>query len=263
MTETRDRIQLRRDGATAWLVLSRPRRHNALDEPLIAAVTDALAEVAADDAVRRVVLTGAGETFCAGADLDWMRRTADLPAAENQRQALALARMMRALDELPKATIAAVNGNAYGGGVGLIACCDVAIAVSGARFVLSEVRLGLVPGVISPYLVRAIGPRAARFATLTARSFDAATALTWGLVHQVVAPDGLDAAVAEVCGDLAEAGPGAIAASKDLIRAVAGRPMDDALMTDTARRIAAARATPEGREGTAAFLAKRRPDWSP
>ncbi len=262
MNDTRYGLRLRRDGDTAWLILSRPDRHNALDERLIAALTEAIGDLADDDDVRRVVLTGDGKSFCAGADLDWMRRTAALPEAENHREALALAHMMQALDEVPKPTIAAVNGNAYGGGVGLVACCDIAIAASGAAFVLSEARLGIVPGVISPYLVRAVGPRAARFAIVTARPFDADTARDWGLVHQVVAAGDLDTTVRRTCDELAAVGPNAIAGSKDLVATVASRPIDDGLIAETARRIAAARATPEGREGTAAFLEKRRPKWS-
>ena len=263
MNETRYGLRLRRDGATAWLILSRPERHNALDERLIAALTDALDDLADDDDVRRVVLTGDGDTFCAGADIDWMRRTAALPAADNEREALDLARLMRTLDELPKPTVAALNGNAYGGGVGLVACCDVAIAVDTARLVLTEVRLGITASVISPYVVRAIGPRAARRAVLTAAPIAADTALAIGLLHEVTAPGGLDAAVARVCAELAEGGPAAQAASKDLIRTVAGRPVDDALMTETARHIAKARAAPEGREGITAFLEKRPPRWRP
>ena len=260
-TQTRYGLRLRREGPTAWLILSRPERHNALDERLIAALADAIDDLADDDDVRQVVLTGDGDSFCAGADIDWMRRTAALPAADNEREALDLARMMRALDELPKPTVAALNGNAYGGGVGLVACCDIAIAVSTARLVLTEVRLGIVAGVISPYFVRAVGPRAARRALLTASPIDAEAAIAMGLLHEVTPPGRLEAAVQRTCAELAEGGPAAQAASKDLVRAVTGRPVDDALMAETARRIAQARAAPEGREGITAFLEKRRPRW--
>lgn len=259
--ETRYGLRLKREGATAWLVLSRPERHNALDERLIAALTEALDDLADDDDIRQVVLTGDGKSFCAGADIDWMRRTAAMSPQENEREAMDLARLLRMLDELPKPTIAAVNGGAYGGGVGLVACCDIAIGVERARLVLTEVRLGIVAGVISPYIIRAIGPRAVRRAVLTASPITAEAALTMGLLHEITAPEALDAAVKRVCAELAEGGPRAQATTKQLVRAVAGRPVDDTLLAETARAIATARASAEGREGVAAFFEKRPPRW--
>jgi len=217
--------------------------------------------MAGDPDVRAVVLAGAGRSFSAGADLNWMRRTADYSEVENLADARALAGLMRTLDRLPKPTVALVQGAAYGGGVGLVACCDIAVASTAAVFSLSEVRLGLLPSVISPYVVDAIGPRAARRYFLTAERFDAAEARRLGLVHEVVAPEDLEAAGARVLAALAECGPAAQAASKALVARVARGPIDDAMVEDTARRIAALRATPEGREGVMAFLEKRKPSW--
>ena len=188
-------LSTRRAGPVVHLVLDRPALHNAFDAALIARLTGALEEVAADDAVRVVVLSGAGASFSAGADLNWMRGMAAAGEAENRADALALARLMRTLDELPRPTIARVHGAAFGGGVGLVACCDIAIGVPGAKFGLTESRLGLLPAVISPYVVAAIGPRQARRWFATAEVFDAAQALRMGLLHEVVEPEALDAAI--------------------------------------------------------------------
>ncbi len=244
----------------AELTLSRPEVHNAFDDRLIAALTEALEALGADGAVRAVVLAAEGKSFSAGADLGWMKRMASYGEAENLADARALARLMETLDRLPKPTIAKVQGAAFGGGVGLVACCDIAVGSEAARFMLSEVKLGLIPAVISPYVVKAIGQRAARRYFLTAERFDAAQALHFGLLHRVVPAEGLDAAVEELLAALLAAGPAAVAASKDLVFAV-DRPLDAAVIEDTARRIAEIRAGAEGREGVRAFLEKRKPVW--
>ena len=248
-------------GGVATVTLARADVHNAFDEALIAGLTRTLAELDADPAVRVVVLGGEGRSFCAGADLDWMQRMAGYDHAANLADAGALAAMLAALDRLGKPTIARVHGAAYGGGVGLIACCDIAVATEDAVFALSEARLGLIPATIGPYVVSAIGRRAARRYFQTAERFGAADALAIGLVHAVVPAAALDARVAEFVDHLLAAGPRAQAESKALIRALAGRPIDEAVIADTVEWIAAVRASPEGREGIAAFLARRPPAW--
>jgi methylglutaconyl-CoA hydratase len=248
-------------GGVATVTLARPEVHNAFDEALIAELTRALKALDADPAVRVVVLAGEGRSFCAGADLTWMQRMAGYDHAANLADAGALATMLAALDRSAKPTIARVHGAAYGGGVGLVACCDIAIAAEEAVFALSEARLGLIPATIGPYVVAAIGRRAARRYFLTAERFGAAEALAVGLVHAVVPAAGLDARVREIVDQLLAAGPRAQAESKALIRAVAGRPVDDTVIADTVEWIAAVRASPEGREGIAAFLERRPPAW--
>lgn len=245
----------------ATVTLDRPALHNAFDDALIAALTDALRSLGRDEAVRVVVLAARGKSFSAGADLDWMRRTAGYSREENLRDAEALAALMRTLDGLPRPTVAVVQGPAYGGGVGLVACCDVAVASTAATFCLSEVRLGLAPAVISPYVVAAIGPRAARRYALTAERFDAAEARRLGLVHEAVAPEALEAAAGRIVAALLAGGPRAVAAAKSLLARVARAPLDDGLVAETAERIAALRASEEGREGLSAFLEKRTPGW--
>lgn len=245
----------------ATVTLDRPALHNAFDDALIAALTEALRSLGRDEAVRVVVLAARGKSFSAGADLDWMRRTAGYSREENLRDAEALAALMRTLDGLPRPTVAVVQGPAYGGGVGLVACCDVAVASTAATFCLSEVRLGLAPAVISPYVVAAIGPRAARRYALTAERFDAAEARRLGLVHEAVAPEALEAAAGRIVAALLAGGPRAVAAAKSLLARVARAPLDDGLVAETAERIAALRASEEGREGLSAFLEKRTPGW--
>jgi len=252
---------VRRSDGVALLILARAQVHNAFNEVMIAEMTEALGALAADASVRAVVLKAEGKSFSAGADLDWMKRMAGYGEAENLADAQALAGLMRTLATLPKPTIAQVQGAAFGGGVGLVACCDIAVAAEGALFCLSEVRLGLIPAVIAPYVIDAIGARAARRWFLTAERFDAAEALRLGLLHQVVPADGLESAVEALLDRLHEGAPGAQAAAKALIFAVSHRPVDDALVEDSARRIARLRAGPEGREGIAAFLEKRAPAW--
>ena len=245
------------------VVLARPEVHNAFDETLIAETTRALVALERDEDVRAVVLLGAGPSFCAGADLNWMKRMAGYGHAENLADAMALAHMLRTLYRMPKPTIARVHGAAFGGGVGIVACCDIAIASQQATFALSEARLGLIPATISPYVVEAIGTRVARRYFLTAERFEAAEAYRIGLVHDIVLPGELDQRVEELLGALFLAGPHAQAESKALIRAVAHRPIDDGVIADTAARIAKVRASPEAREGVAAFLGKRRAAWAP
>jgi len=243
------------------VILNRPGVHNAFDEELIALLTGTLEAVGKDDAVRAVVLTGEGRSFSAGGDLNWMKRTASYSEEENLNDAAALARLMNTLYGLSKPVIARVQGDAYGGGVGLIACCDIAVASETARFSLSEVKLGLIPAVISPYVVGAIGQRQAGRYMLSAERFDAGEARRIGLIHEVTAPDALDAAVDGIVDSLLGNGPRAMTEAKALIRAISGRPIDATLNADTAGRIARVRASEEGREGVAAFLEKRKPGW--
>jgi methylglutaconyl-CoA hydratase len=254
-------LDITRDGAVATIWMNRPEVHNAFDENLIADLTSACRELDADDSVRAVVLAGRGKSFSAGADLAWMKRAANYTVEENLADAGALAAMLRALADMKKPTVARVQGAALGGGTGLTAACDIAIASSAAVFATSEVKFGIIPSAISPYVLRAIGPRQALRYFQSAERFDAARARELGLVHEVVAPEALDAKVAEVVASLLQCGPKAQGAAKDLIRAVAHQPIGDAVVADTVQRIAHLRATPEAREGVAAFLEKRAPDW--
>jgi methylglutaconyl-CoA hydratase len=250
-----------REGAIARLRLNRPGIHNAFDAELIAALTGALTAVAGDDEVRVVVLEGEGASFSAGADLNWMRGMAAASEADNRTDSLALARLMRTLDELPKPTIARVHGAAFGGGVGLVACCDIAIGANEAKFGLTESRLGLLPAVISPYVIEAIGARQARRWFATAEIFDAQTAFRTGLLHDVVEADQLDAAVRRQVDLLLKAGPQAAAQAKALVRRVTAQHDRDTLDADNAALIARLRVSPEGQEGLGAFLDKRKPAW--
>jgi methylglutaconyl-CoA hydratase len=253
----------RRTSGVVWLTLDRPQIHNAFDDRMIVEVTAAFGALAHDEQVRAVVLTGAGSSFSAGADLNWMRRTTTYGEAENLRDANALAMLMKTLNELPQPTVARVNGAALGGGAGLVACCDVAVACESAVFGTTEVRLGIIPAVIGPYVIAAIGARQARRLMLTGERISAAHAARIGLVHEVVADDQLDAAVEKIVSDLLKGGPRAIAAAKRLVQDLADRPIERNLIDDTARRIAMLRASPEAREGLSAFLEKRRPGWTP
>ena len=257
-------IEIERQGPIGLVTMNRPERHNAFDDVLIGQLTEAFRGMEADDGLRVIVLSGAGKSFSAGADLNWMKRMAGFSMDENRRDAMGLAALMRTIAHLRKPTVARVQGAAFGGGVGLVACCDLAVAAAGATFSLSEVRLGLIPAVISPYVVAAIGERAARRYFLTGERFEAAEAWRLGLVHELAASEGeLDEKVGEIVDALLACGPVAQREAKDLIRAVSGRPVTSELIQDTAERIAKIRSSPEGREGVAAFLEKRRASWVP
>jgi methylglutaconyl-CoA hydratase len=248
------------DDGVAWVTLTRPEVHNAFDDTLIAKLSAVLGGFASDERVRAVVLGAQGRSFSAGADLNWMQRMAGYSERENLDDARALADLMRRLYELPKPTLALVQGPTYGGGVGLVACCDIAIAAETANFCFSEVRLGLIPAAIGPYVIAAMGERAARRYFLTAETFSAREAMRFGLVHDVVPDEALRDFGRRVIKALLRGGPNAQVAAKDLILTIAGRPLDD-LAEETAKRIARLRVSEEGREGIAAFLEKRKPRW--
>ncbi len=249
------------DKGVGRLTLNRPEVHNAFDDALIAQLTAALLSLQADRRVRVVVLAAAGKSFSAGADLAWMQRMAGYSEAENLEDARALAGLMSTLDRLAKPTVALVQGAAFGGGVGLVACCDIAIASEAASFSLSEVKLGLIPAVISPYVVAAMGPGAARRFILTAERFSAQQALTLGLVHEVVPAERLEETAEQLFRHLAQGGPLAQAEAKKLVLSLAGRPIDGGLVEETAQRIARIRVGEEALEGLAAFLEKRKAEW--
>lgn len=246
----------------ATVTLNRPQIHNAFDDRLIAELSAVLQRLEDDFAVRCLVLSARGSSFSAGADIGWMQRMATYGEAENLADAEQLAELMRRLYEFDKPTIARVQGPAFGGGVGLVACCDIAVASEQASFALTEVKLGLIPAVIGPYIVRAIGARQSRRYMLTAERFDAREALRIGLVHKVVGADTLDEWIARLARQLIGNGPYALAACKELIRTVGERPLDSDLRADCARRIAEIRVGDEGQEGLDAFLNKRKPDWT-
>ena len=257
-----DSLHLHREGAVARLRLNRPELHNAFDAELISALTSQLASLTDDDTVRVVVLEAAGKSFSAGADLHWMRGMAAASEAENRADSLALAHLMRTLDELPKPTIARVHGAAFGGGVGLVACCDIAIGTPDAKFGLTESKLGLLPAVISPYVIAAIGARQARRWFATAEIFDAAEARRIGLLHDVVDATALDTAVQRQIDLLLEAGPIAAASAKALVRDVVAGTDAAAIDRTNAALIARLRVSAEGQEGIGAFLEKRKPAWT-
>ena len=248
-------------GPVRTLWLNRPDVHNAFDESLIAALTAAVRAAAEDAAVRVLVLAGRGRSFSAGGDLNWMQRAAGQDEAANLEDARRLADLFLAVYSSPKPVLARVQGNALAGGLGLVAACDLAVADTTARFGITEVRIGLVPGVISPYVAQAIGARAAGRYFLSGERFDAATAHRLGLVHELCAPEELDTTIARLVGELLAGGPAAIAEAKALLRAVTGRLPDAALADTTAAWIARVRGTPEAREGIGAFLGKRPPAW--
>ena len=260
MTES---VLIEHRGTTAWLTLNRPQVHNAFDDHLINALTTALEQADANTSVRNVVLTGAGSCFSAGADLNWMRGMASASEQENLDDSLRLARLMRTLQFLSKPTIARVNGAAYGGGVGLVACCDIAVGVDSAKFVLSEVKLGLVPSVISPYVIAAIGLREARRLFITGEVFDADTAARIGLLHAAVGGGELDEAIERQLYLLAKAGPLAQREAKQLALRIGGNDRVEAERVDTANAelIARLRTSEEGQHGLSAFLDKRAPRW--
>ena len=250
-------VQVTREGPVATLTLNRPGRRNALDPALLASLAEAVADLAADAEVRVVVLTGAGSAFSAGADLEWMRGSRDLSAERNVEDAAAMAAAFDTVDACPKAVIARVNGPAIGGGAGLVACADVAVAVEGARFAFAEVRLGLLPASVAPYVVRKIGPGHARELFTSGRQFDAEEARSMGLVHHVVAADQVDARVDLLAEHFLAGGPEAVARNKRLVRDMTA----SLALLDLPARIAEARASDEGHEGATAFLEKRFPRW--
>ncbi len=254
-------LEIVREAGVATIWMNRPDVHNAFNAQLIADLTTACVELDADDTVRAVVLAGRGKSFSAGADLNWMKAAGEASEAENFADAMRLAGMLRTLVEMKKPTIARVHGAALGGGMGLASACDICIAGDKAVFATSEVKFGIIPSAISPYVIRAIGERQAYRYFQTAERITAARAAELGLAHEAVASEALDAKVKEVVEALLQGGPKSQAAAKELIRAVANRPLSDALVEDTARRIASLRATPEAKEGLAAFLDKRPAAW--
>ena len=255
-------VEIAREGAVARVTLNRPQLHNAFDEGLIQGLADAFAALGEDVAVRAVLLTGAGKSFSAGADLNWMKRASAYDEERNRADARALELMLRTIDECPKPVVALVNGAAIGGGVGLVAACDIAIAAEGAQFATSEVRLGILPAVIAPFVVRAIGPREARRWFLTAERFGAEEARRIGLVHEVAPADQLEERGAAMVADLLKGGPEALAEAKRLVQLVRTMPQGGSILAEaTVAMIADRRASPEGREGIGAFLEKRKPAW--
>ncbi len=253
------RVELQDQVAT--VTLTRAEVRNAFNDEVIAELTQAFAQLGADADVRAIVLAAEGPAFCAGADLNWMRRMADYSHEENLADAAKLAEMLRVMYECPKPTIARVQGDVYAGGMGLVAVCDLAVGVDTAHYCLSEVKLGLVPATISPYVIRAMGPRAAHRYFLTAERFDAAEAHRIGFVHEVAAADRLDAVVDGWTHALCNASPNALRVCKKLVRDVAEREIDAALIAGTVRGIADIRASSEGKEGVQSFLQKRKPGW--
>ncbi|MDH3646706.1 MAG: enoyl-CoA hydratase-related protein [Gammaproteobacteria bacterium] len=254
--------ELNGDGVLT-LTLNRPEVRNAFDDTLIALLTGLLLKADRDPAVRVIILTGSGDAFCSGGDVGWMKKTAGLDAGQNYEDALRLAELMSVLNSLGKPTVARINGSAFGGGVGLVACCDIGIAANDASFALSEVRLGLVPAVISPYVIAALGVRQSRRYMLTGERFNAAHALSLGLIHETVEAEGLDHNVGHIVSLLLKGGPMALRESKELIALVShtDRSSNQTISRRTAEIIAQIRVSPEGQEGLGAFLEKRSPSW--
>jgi methylglutaconyl-CoA hydratase len=250
------------DGPLGLITLNNREKHNAFDDALITDLTAALQSLDVQTDVRVVILSAVGRSFSAGADLNWMKRVAGYSLEENLRDAEALGALMSTLHGLSKPTIARVQGAAYGGGVGLVACCDMAVGTLATTFSLSEAKLGLIPAVISPYVIAAIGERAAHRYFLTAERFDAAEAYRLGLLHDLAVDDeAMDDKINDLVAALLSCSPAAINEAKHLIAAVAGRPIDGEVVADTAQRIARVRASHEGKEGVAAFLEKRKARW--
>jgi methylglutaconyl-CoA hydratase len=270
-------LTVEQQGGIAHVHLNRPDVRNAFNEISIAEITQAFRELGGDAAVRVVVLAARGPAFCAGADLNWMKKMAGYTHDENRADAALLAEMLRVIHDCPKPVIAKVQGDCYAGGMGLVAACDIVVAADRANFCLSEVKIGLIPATISPYVIRAMGHNAARRYFLTAEKFSADEALRIGFVHQVVpvamlettigveaamsTPDALGDAVAQIASGLLTASPNAVKEAKRLVRDVAGMPLTDKLIADTVERIADIRASDQGREGVQAFLEKRKPSW--
>lgn len=257
-----DRLRLETDGPVSRVTLARPEVRNAFDDALIQELTQAFTQLSQDGGTRVVVLAGEGPSFCAGADVNWMRRAGSFSREENEADAARMAKMLRCIDACPKPVVALAQGAAIGGGVGLVAAADIAIAAEGTVFSLAEVKLGILPSVISPYVLRAIGPRAARNLFLTGDRFDAVEARRIGLVHEVVPAEELEAAGAKTVSSLLTSGPEAVGVAKRLIEQVTGLNPDEATPL-TIRTIAERRASSEAREGLTAFLEKRPPRWVP
>ncbi|MCZ6604491.1 MAG: enoyl-CoA hydratase/isomerase family protein [Alphaproteobacteria bacterium] len=255
------KITVEQENGVARVTFANPERRNAMDDGFFAELTSIMTTLGRDEGVRTIVLAAQGPIFCAGGDLNWMAKGAKYDRAENIADMRSLGDMLRTINETPRPVIARVQGPAYGGGVGLLCVCDVVLAVAHAKFSLSETRLGLIPGVISPFVIAALGPRQSRRYALTGELFGAQAALDIGLVHEIVAEDALDGRIAEIADNIRKGGPQAVAGSKALMRRVAWRPVDDALMSETAELIADVRAGAEAAEGIAAFLEKRRPNW--
>jgi methylglutaconyl-CoA hydratase len=256
-------LEIEQRGAVRWIWLNRPEARNAFNAELIAAISAAFGDVEGSAETRVVVLAARGLVFSAGADLQYMRAQAAFGHAENQADALKVARMFQAVHDCSRPVVARVQGDAFGGGVGLVAACDIAIAGEAVNFALTEVKLGLVAATISPHLVRAMGPRRAARYMLTAERFTAAQAREAGLVHEVASAEELDATISRIIDSLLTASPAALAATKKLLADTIEAPLDDVLLAATAKCIADARASPDGREGVAAFLDKRPPGWRP
>jgi methylglutaconyl-CoA hydratase len=254
-------LLLEKKDGVARVTLNRPEVRNAFDDALIKRLHEQFLSLGKDADVRVVILAGNGPAFCAGADLNWMKRMAGYGYDENLRDAQALADMLAALDRLPKPTIARVHGAAFAGGTGLVAACDIAVGTAEAKFCFSEAKLGLSPATISPHVIRAIGERAARRYFLTAEVFDAEEAHRIGMLSLLVSASEIDSEIEKLLTHLLAGGPEAMKKIKELVRAVASRPLEDALVADTAKRIAEIRVSPEGREGIASFLEKRKPSW--
>nr|MEA2799624.1 methylglutaconyl-CoA hydratase [Phenylobacterium sp.] len=257
------RIEATVSGA-ATVIMNRPERKNAFDADLISALSEAFETLRGAEGVRVVFLRGAGGTFSAGADLEWMRAAVERSESDNREDAYAMAHMLKQLWDLPALTVALVEGGAFGGGAGMAAACDLAIATADARFSFSEVKLGLIPATVSPYVVAAIGPRAARGLFATGQTFDAEHALRIGLISEVVADaHALALAKSRIAAGIQACAPGAVADAKQLAFDVYAQDIDHGLMEETAKRIAQARVSGEGREGVRAFLEHRKPDWAP
>jgi methylglutaconyl-CoA hydratase len=254
-------LDLSRHGAVARVMLNRPEVRNAFNDAMIAELTDAFRTLGADSGLRAIVLGGHGKAFCAGADLAWMRSMADYDWDENRADAQKLADMLWTIYACPLPVVGRIHGDCYAGGVGLAAVCDVLVAADGMHFALTEAKLGLLPATIAPYVIRGIGEQAARRYFVSAERFSAAQAQALGFVHEVVAPDALDAKVDEIVAALVANGPMAVKACKQLVQDLSGRPIDQSLRDDTARRIADIRASAEGKEGVQSFLHKRAPNW--
>lgn len=256
------RIDSTPDGVV-FVTINRPQKKNAFDAATVAALYEAFETLQGADHVRVVFIRGAGGTFCAGADLAWMRDAADWSEGDNRTDAMGLAKMLKALHDVPALTVALVEGAAMGGGAGIVAACDMAVAVKGAKFAFSEVKLGLIPATIAPYVIEAVGPRTARALFATAELFDAGKAREFGLVSQVLASaDDIDGFVQTLSDAMKACAPGAVGEAKRLVNDLAGRHIDHGMMEDTARRIARARVSPEGQDGVRAFLDKRKPGWA-